>query len=135
MESFAGTVPADRIDSLIVKDDEVIYITFDHEIRFLNQETHGFSFSRRHYSASIKFFDSTLEHMIGYHADVIQPVTDLERGKDSGILDLQHVYPMGWTLQKQSASGAKVRVYAGAADAHTTMYDFDIVKLLLEQHP
>jgi hypothetical protein len=110
-EFLAGTIPADRIDHFIVKDSDVIYITFDHEIRFLKQKSHGFSFSRRHYSASIKFFDSTLEHMIGYHADVIQPVTDLERGQDSGILDLQHVYPMGWTLQVSHADAAKVRVY------------------------
>ncbi|HVK60351.1 MAG TPA: hypothetical protein VM432_02325 [Bdellovibrionales bacterium] len=129
-EAFAGTIPQDRLNDFTVRDGQVIFVTFDHEIRYLKQKTNGRTFYRRHYSASTKFFDETLTRLIGYDADTIQPVTTLERGQDSGILDLQHVYPMGWTLQLSSTGPTKVRVYAGAADAHTTIYDFDIVRLI-----
>jgi hypothetical protein len=131
-ELWAGQIPKERANHFIIDNQKTIYITFDHEIRYLNQVVNGHSLYRRHYSASLKLFDASLTKLIGYRADIIQPVTALERGQHSGILDLQHVYPMGWTIQPLVAGVAKVRVYAGASDAHTTVYDFDILKLLLE---
>jgi hypothetical protein len=106
-------------------------LTFDHEIRFFEQRLGATRFCKRHYSAAVKLFDPSLTRVELYYADVIQPKTPEERGLDSGIIDLQHVYPMGRSLLEVNDRGI-VRVFAGASDAHTTVYDFDLLKLLTE---
>lgn len=128
-----GKIPAELLSTFPVRDGRAIYATFDHEIRYIYQKVGDANLRRRHYSASIKLFDETLTNMIGYLPDVIQTVTPAERGLNSGILDLQHVYPMGWVLAKSSKGKQIVRVYAGASDAHTTIYDFNMIRLLTEK--
>jgi len=110
-----------------------VFVTFDHEIRYAYQKVGNQKFRRRHYSASIKVFDRSLTNLIGYMPDVIQPKTRAERGLNSGILDLLHVYPMGWVIGRGSKGQPVIRVYAGASDAHTTVYEFDMIKLLAER--
>lgn len=128
----AGRLGFDALQALKIKDGETLYLTFDHEIRYFEQNVDGKPMLRRHYSASIKVFDKTLKNMVGYLPDVIQAIRPEERGLNSGILDLQHVYPMGYVIDKSSGRGV-VRVYSGASDAHTTAYDFNIAKLLSEK--
>ncbi len=128
----AGRLGFDALKTLKIKDGETLYLTFDHEIRYFEQNVDGKPMLRRHYSASIKVFDKTLTNMVGYLPDVIQAIRPEERGLNSGILDLQHVYPMGYVIDKSSGRGV-VRVYSGASDAHTTAYDFNIAKLLTEK--
>lgn len=130
-EFMSGSISAKESDSFPMAEGEVIFLTFDHEIRYFTQQINDSVFLRRHYSASIKIFDETLTKIIHYLPDVIQPKTVYERGFASGILDLQHVYPMGWVFTG-SQSDTRVRVYAGASDAHTTLYLFNIKKLLNE---
>lgn len=127
-----GKIPPSLLTQFPVKDGETIFATFDHEIRYVYQTVNGKQLRRRHYSASIKIFDRTLTNMTHYLPDVIQTVTPAERGLNSGILDLLHVYPMGWVLATNSKGKQVVRVYGGASDAHTTVYDFNIIRLLSE---
>lgn len=128
-----GKIPNELLTKFPVEDGRAVYATFDHEIRYLYQTVGDAKLRRRHYSASIKIFDATLTNMIGYLPDVIQTVTPAERGLNSGILDLQHVYPMGWVLARDANGKQIVRVYAGASDAHTTIYDFNMIRLLAEK--
>jgi hypothetical protein len=126
---------AEQIPKMKIKDGETIYLTFDHEIRYYDQVVDGVTLVRRNYTASIKVFSRTLTTLVGYMPDVIQAKESAERGLDSGILDLQHVYPMGFTIHNSAAGDSRVRVYAGASDAHTTAYDFDIAALLSGTRP
>lgn len=128
-----GQIPQPLVASFPVKDGQSVFVTFDHEIRYVYQTVGNAKLRRRHYSASIKIFDDSLANMIGYLPDVIQTVTPAERGLNSGILDLQHVYPMGWVIAQGKTGKPVVRVYAGASDAHTTVYDFNMIRLLAEQ--
>ncbi len=130
-EHFAGDIPENRLNDFPIVDGGVTYLTFDHEIRYVKQKVNGQTLMRRHYSASLKFFDSTLTNIIFYRPDAIQPKTKHELGFNSGITDLLHVYPMGFAIAK-SGNSSVVRVYAGASDAHTTIYDFNILRLMLE---
>lgn len=132
-QTSLGKIPAALASKYPVKDGDTVYVTFDHEIRYIYQKVGNANLRRRHYSASIKIFDPTLTNMIGYLPDVIQTKTAEERGLNSGILDLQHVYPMGYTITKGAKGKTVVRVYAGASDAHTTIYDFNMIRLLAEK--
>ncbi len=78
-----------------MKDGEVVYVKLDHEIRKVYQQTATGKFKRRHYSAVAKVLNSRMNEMTDYLPDVVQPKNEFELGKDSGILDLLHVYPMG----------------------------------------
>ncbi|MES2965995.1 MAG: hypothetical protein V4760_19085, partial [Bdellovibrionota bacterium] len=128
-----GNIPARLMEKFPIADGDVVYVTFDHEIRYMYQKVGSSNLRRRHYSASIKIFDPTLTRIVDYLPDVIQTVTPAERGLNSGILDLQHVYPMGWTISPNAQGKSIVRVYAGASDAHTTIYDFNMIRLLAEK--
>lgn len=130
-EHDAGKIPADRLAGFALADGGVTYLTFDHEIRYVKQKVNGQNLLRRHYSASLKFFDASLTNIISYRPDAIQPKTKYELGFNSGITDLLHVYPMGFVITK-SGNSSVARVYAGASDAHTTIYDFNILQLMLE---
>jgi hypothetical protein len=127
-----GTIPKGARADFPLADGEVKYVTFDHEIRFFADHRGDSSFQKRHYSMSVKLFDATLTKVEAYYADVVQPRRMYERGKTSGIVDLQHVYPMGRTLGTSKAGRPTVRVYGGASDAHTPLYEFDMMKLLVE---
>lgn len=124
----AGTIPPSQLEGFPLVDGQVNYVTFDHEIRYFKAG----KYLKRHYTASIKFWDPTLTQITAYYADAIQPRELYELGYRSGIVDLQHVYPMGRTLHTNSRGQTSVRVYAGVSDAHTAQYDFDLVRLLSE---
>ena len=130
-EHRAGVIPRRQRAGYPLADGEVKYVAFDHEIRWFGDHRDDATFTKRHYSMSVKLFDASLTRIDGYYADVVQPTRRYERGGGSGILDLHHVYPMGRTL---GARGGKtvVRVTGGASDAHTPLYEFDLVKLLGE---
>lgn len=130
-EYMAGTIPANMLSSFPVKSGEVKFVTFDHEIRYFEDTRGGSKFVKRHYTASIKLFDDSLTKIDGYYSDVIQPKTLHEIGDNAGIADLQHVYPMGRTLNTENGVTG-VTVYGGASDAHTTAYKFNLVTLLTE---
>ena len=128
-EHDLGEIPAGRLAGFPIPEGQVKYVTFDHEIRYF--QDHGFT--KRHYSTSIKLWDPTLTRIEAYYADAIQPTEDYERGVNTGVVDLHHVYPMGRIISKDPATGKTVvKVFAGASDAHTAQYNFDMMKLLME---
>jgi hypothetical protein len=90
-------LPSERA-SYPMKDGEVVYVKLDHEIRKVYQKTATGKLKRRHYSAVAKVLNSRMNEMTDYLPDVVQPKNEYELGKDSGILDLLHVYPMGTGL-------------------------------------
>jgi hypothetical protein len=130
-EFLAGRVPRD----FSLRDGEVSYLSFDHEIRYFSDVREGQAFLKRHYSLSVKKFDPSLTRIDAYYADALQPRTAHELGYNSGIADLQHVYPMGREVVVGADGLARVRVSLGVSDAHTEMVDVDIIKLLLEMAP
>jgi hypothetical protein len=87
-------LPSER-ETYPMKEGEVVYVKLDHEIRKIYQQTPSGKLKRRHYSAVAKILDSKMAEMTDYLPDVVQPKNEYELGKDSGILDLLHVYPMG----------------------------------------
>jgi hypothetical protein len=123
-ERHAGRIAPRFRRGFPLADGEVKYVAFDHEIRWFQDR----GFTKRHYSLSVKLFDETLTRIDAYYPDVVQPKRLYERGSKSGIVDLHHVYPMG----RMILADAKVRVTGGASDAHTPLYDFDVLKLLTE---
>ena len=126
---YAGTIPKINRANFILKTGEVKFLTLDHEIRYFKEG----SFIKRHYTASFKLFNDELTHIEAYFADAIQPLTLRERGVTSGILDLQHIYPMGRTIVPGNAGRkAIVRIYSGSSDANTSQYDMDVMQVLQE---
>ncbi len=129
---LVGTIPKAARAGFPVAAGEVKYVSFDHEIRYFKDQRGGAKFQKRHYSMAVKLFDPTLTKIEAYYADVVQPKRMYERGRTSGIVDLHHVYPMGRTLGTDARGKPTVRVYGGASDAHTPLYEFDVMKLLVE---
>ena len=130
-EHFAGTVD----DSIGLADGEVSYLTLDHEIRYFNDTRGKDTFLKRHYSMSIKKFNPELDHIEAYYGDALQPRTPSELGADTGIVDLQHVYPMGREIVVGADGRASVRASLGISDAHTELVGVDVVQLLKEMAP
>lgn len=130
-ERRVGVIPKRHRAAFPVADGEVKYVAFDHEIRWFGDQRAAQTYTKRHYSLSVKLFDDSLTHVDAYYADVVQPVRRYERGGASGILDLHHVYPMGRTIAERGGKPV-VRVVGGASDAHTPLYEFDVMKLLAE---
>jgi len=130
-EIAAGKVPKD----FSLKDGEVSYIAFDHEIRYFKDVRGQDEFLKRHYSLSIKQFDPSLTKVKAYYADALQPRQLHELGYNSGIADLQHVYPMGREVIQGADGVAKVRVSLGVSDAHTEIIEVDILSLMNELTP
>lgn len=130
-EHFAGLADA----SLGLKDGEATYIAFDHEIRYFQDKRGDDSFTKRHYTMSIKQFNPELDKIEAYYGDVIQPRNPAELGVNSGIADLQHVYPMGREVLVDDQGLATVRVSMGISDAHTELVRVDIARLLKEMAP
>jgi hypothetical protein len=128
-DEYAGTIPKNLRAAFILKPGEVKFLAPDHEIRYFRED----GFLKRHYTASLKLFNDELTHIDAYYADAIQPITLRERGVTSGIVDLQHVYPMGRTIVPgKRGKKAVVRIYSGTSDANTSQYDMDILKVLTE---
>jgi hypothetical protein len=130
-QQFAGTVPAE----FLLKDGEAKYLTFDHEIRYFMDSRDGQDFLKRHYSLSIKQFDSTLTRVEAYYGDALQPREPHELGFKSGIADLQHVYAMGWQIVTGPDGIARVRLSLGVSDAHTEIVEVDLITLMKEMAP
>ncbi|MEK7355154.1 MAG: hypothetical protein AAB250_01800, partial [Bdellovibrionota bacterium] len=74
-----GRIPKTLLQNFPIADGKVIYMTFDHEIRYFYQKAMEADLRRRHYSGSNKVFDSTLWKMTDYLPDVVQPKTEHER--------------------------------------------------------
>ena len=128
-EEYAGTIPLSLRGQFILKEGEIKFLSPDHEIRYFKHE----GFIKRHYTASFKLFNDELTHIDAYYADAIQPLTLRERGVNSGILDLQHTYPMGRTVVPgKNGKKAVVRIYGGTSDANTSQYDLDMLTVLKE---
>ncbi len=121
-----GKIPTGA--SIPIPEGEARYVTFDHEIRYFQDR----GFLKRHYTASIKLWNAALTHIEIYKADAIQPIEGYERGENSGIVDLHHVYPMGRIIGRNASGKPVVKVFAGVSDAHTAQYDFDMMNLLTE---
>ena len=130
-EVAAGKVPK----GFPLKDGEVTYLTFDHEIRYFKDTRKTGEFVKRHYSLSVKQFDPSLTKIKAYFADALQPRELHELGYNSGIADLQHVYAMGREVIVGPDGVARVRVSLGVSDAHTEMVEVDILSLLMELAP
>jgi len=118
-----------------VPDGGVRYLAFDHEIRMYRDRRGKASFVKRNYTMSLKLFDPTLTRIEAYYADAMQPRRLYERGKNAGIVDLQHIYPEGRTIARDRRGNVRVRVFAGASDAHTALYEVDVMGLLREMSP
>ncbi len=120
----AGTVKSD-----VVKDGEVVYLSFDHKLRYLKEPESGAI--KRVYSGTVTLWEKDLETVRRLYDDVVQPIRGHQVGL-SGILDLHHAaYNMGVMLLPNE-SGCTVRVTAGEADAHTVSYDWDLGRLIDE---
>ncbi len=130
-EVLAGPVPG----GFPLRDGEVTYLTFDHEIRYFEDVRGGHRFLKRHYSMTVRRFDPTLSTIEAYYADALQPRETHELGYNSGIADLQHVYPMGREVHADAAGLGRVRVSLGVSDAHTEIVEVDPVALLMELAP
>jgi hypothetical protein len=127
---FAGKVPPDLSDRLPIKDGAVVYLSFDHELRVLEDRRGDILAPKRVYSSTLKLWNPQLDRIDLVYGDAVQPLLPHQRG-GSGIVDLHHTYPMGRVLVTDGERTV-VRVYAGAADAHTESYDFDLAALLAE---
>jgi hypothetical protein len=130
-EHLIGVVPKEMSSKFPIKDGETKFLSFDHEIRHFADKRGEVNFDKRHYSTSIKLFNDRIDTIEKYYGDAIQPTTAHELGENSGIADLQHVYPMGRTVVTKG-DRTVVNVYAGASDAHTTQYEVDVMTLLQE---
>jgi hypothetical protein len=129
-ERCFGVVPEADLASFPLAEGAVAYLTFDHELRSLRDVRDGVVIPKRVYTASARLWDPTLTRIQLVYGHLLQPRTAHERGR-TGVLDLHHVYPMGLTISERRGRPV-VRVYCGAADAHTTSYDVDLMQLLLE---
>lgn len=149
-QKFAGKVPPDLSDSMPIigsragkavppedtsqsypiADGAVVYLSFDHELRVLEDRRDDVVAPKRVYSSTLKLWNPELDRIELIYGDAVQPLMPHQRG-GSGILDLHHTYPMGRVLVEEG-DRTVVRVYAGAADAHTESYDFDLAALLAE---
>ena len=117
----AGSVPKGASSAL--KDGQTAFLSFDHEIRFLDAGGKR----KRVYSLSIKLRDAALERVIGYYADAVQPQRSYET-ENPGIPDLWHVYPTGRVINQDGS----VDTYEGAADSNVVRRRWNLVHLLSE---
>jgi hypothetical protein len=126
-QQLGGKIAPALLDRFPIADGGIAYLSFDHELRAAGDPP------KRVYSWAIKLWNDALDTIDLVYADAVQPLREHQRG-GSGILDLHHTYPMGRVLLPNSddQERAMVRVYAGAADAHTESLDFDLVTLLSE---
>ena len=110
-------------------------LTADHPLRTLNVTDDGQTFPKRVYTMSFRLWDAAGDTPLRAYADAVQPLTAETRG--GGILDLHHVYPVGWVPADGATPDApkRVAVWAGSADAHSPRYQRDLVKLLGEMAP
>lgn len=74
---------------------QVTFGKLDHEIRKYKQNVRSGTLKRRHYTGTAKFLNDRMTEITAYRPDAIQPKNAHEKGLNSGILDLQHQYPMG----------------------------------------
>jgi hypothetical protein len=101
-------LPSERA-SFPMRDGEVVNVKLDHEIRKVKQKSATGTLKRRHYSAVAKILNARMDEMTDYLPDVVQPKDPYELGKDSGILDLLHVYPMGTGIIPPKGAQTNVR--------------------------
>jgi hypothetical protein len=130
-EHYVGVVPPD----FPLQSGQVTYTSFDHEIYRFEDVRGQSTFTKRLYPMVVKQFDESLSKIMAYYSNAVQPLVRHERGYNSGIVDLQHVYPEGWEIIKGVDGRAMIRVSLGESDAHTGMIIVDPIKLLMEMAP
>ena len=126
-----GEIPAAQLKTFPIPDGQTKLLTADHQLRTLEIDVDGQTVPKRVYSMAFRLWNAEGDRPELIYSDAAQPVSADARG--GGILDLQHVYPVGWAFGEKGADGSSsVAVWAGAADANTKRYAFDIAKLLGE---
>jgi len=111
-----------------LKDGDVKYINFGHEIRYFKDKVGSSEFVNRSYTSSFRLSNSRLTEIELYYADAIQPTTSEERGEGSGVTLLQHVYPMSAVV----LPSGEILTMGGGADAHSPGYLISMTDTLVE---
>jgi|GEM_PF-3122863 len=118
-----------------MKDGEITYIAFDHEVRYLRDVRMGKKFTKRHYSVSAVEFTTDLTEIKTYYSDVLQPKDALELNSgSSGIADLQHLYPMPGDVIPDAQGHAITLQPLGSSDASVEMTKISFTRLIPEMH-
>ena len=120
----AGRIRTGLLEHHRLQDGEGELWNFGHSILYFKEN----GFLIRHYSTLLVVRDGSGKSVKAVFDKISQPIRLYERGYPSGIVDLQHTYPMGRTLDVQQSRG-KVRSYEGTSDAHTARKDYDILTL------
>lgn len=130
---FAGKFSHILSDQLPIGDGETKFVTFDHDLRVLEDRRFGEPAKKRVYTGTVKLWSEGLDTLELVYAQAMQPRAE-HTYRGTGILDLHHTYPMGRVLAGHPEDPARTitRIYAGAADAHTESVELDLVTLLSE---
>ena len=122
----AGALP--RPARAHLKNGRSYFLGFDHEIRTLRMGGK----TKRVYTLSVKLWDPSLDKVLAYGADLVQPSRPWET-ENPGIPDLWHVYPTGRVLNQDGT----VDTWEGAADANVVRRRWSLPTLLAElrAHP
>ncbi len=136
---YVGDVP-ERLrgeGAYALKDGEVSYLAPDHQLGTFNDGTPN-ALNKRVYSGMMTLYDEGAMNLKAIYANVIQPIQPHQISGTGGMMDLNHAgYFMGDTLLPDPSNPGRyiLRAYAGAADAHSESFDFDIPRLLGEMSP